>query len=518
MMKHTYIAALALIVSLMASCSKGNDFINEPGNNEGVVTMTTTVDFGDADFGSKELTSEGVKTFAVGEKIAVVYTNTSNATVKVESAALVASDISADAKSANFKVTMTNPKPNGAVTYIYPAAMAKADGTPNLAALNNQDGTLASLSSTLDYAKFTGSLTAEATLPTNASLINQLSICKFTIKRSNGNTNITNTVTQLIVTNGGNTYTINRSAAAGPIYVAMQPVTSGNIELSATAGDYHYEKTVTDEMLSASSIYTINVTMNLVQTYGYTGAEQTFTVPTTGYYTLEVWGAQGGGITNAGGKGGYSTVVCQLTSGSTVYIYCGGQGAARSGSTGGAGGWNGGGRGGDGYSSEYGGGGATHIATSQIGDITTNNALFTGSSSSPTARTGLLLVAGGGGGGAYQKCYAGIGGGDALGPGTNAQGKNNYSSGSDVNLSSGSHGLKGRDGTSNNADLTYGGSGGHGSGFTAVASLENQYQTYGGFGGKGWIITSGAYNASTTAGQRSVNGQARITWYGTSHP
>ena len=42
-------------------------------------------------------------------------------------------------------------------------------------------------------------------------------------------------------------------------------------------------------------------------TFNFTGSIQTFTVPASGDYQLEVWGAQGGNvISNEGGKGGYA--------------------------------------------------------------------------------------------------------------------------------------------------------------------------------------------------------------------
>ena len=117
-----------------------------------MVTQTTTVAFETASGWesvgtTRALTDLGVKTFAVGDQIAVVYTNTSNSTVKVESAALTAADIAAGGRSAKIKVTMTNPKASTAVTYIYPAAMADANGSPKLTALDTQGGTLASLAS-----------------------------------------------------------------------------------------------------------------------------------------------------------------------------------------------------------------------------------------------------------------------------------------------------------------------------------------------------------------------------------
>lgn len=50
-----------------------------------------------------------------------------------------------------------------------------------------------------------------------------------------------------------------------------------------------------------------------VKNFGYTGGIQTFTVPNTGYYQLEVWGAQGGTAKSyRGGYGGYSTGVVYL--------------------------------------------------------------------------------------------------------------------------------------------------------------------------------------------------------------
>ena len=526
-MKNLYIVTLALVSILMAGCSSGDDnFASQtpqPTDKGNTVTLTTTVSFDGAT--TRALTADGVKTFAVGDQIAVVYTNTSDVNDMVESAALTAADITPGGKTAKFKVTMTNPKASSAVTCIYPAAMAKSDGAPNLDALDTQDGTLATLASTLDYAKFEGTMTAEGKLPEAIRLANQLTLCKFNIKSCDGKSDITSTVTQFVVKNGSNTYTVNREAAAGPIYVAMQPVTTGDITLTATAGTYHYEKTIVGETLSADYLYTVNVPMILNQTFNYISEEQaqTLTIPATGYYQLEAWGAQGGKSTNSGGKGGYSTVVYQLTQGTTLYIYCGGAGSAHSGITGGAGGWNGGGKGGNaytGYNGGGGGGGATHIATSQIGAITANNNLYTGTAANPTAKTGLLLVAGGGGGGTYQSGagYGGAGGGDTIDDiiGYNAEGGGKYSS--SLLTFGGSQGADGRDYINANVGQAKGGSGGHGGGFKAVSSVSSQDRSYGGCGGTGWVITANAYSRSTTANVRSGNGQAKITWYGTNHP
>ena len=148
-MKNLYIVTLALVSILMAGCSSGDDnFASQtpqPTREGNTVTLATTVSFDGAT--TRALTADGVKTFAVGDQIAVVYVDNSNATVKVESNALTATDIETGGKIAHFTVTLTNPKASSAVTCIYPAAMAKSDGAPNLDALNTQDGTLATCQS-----------------------------------------------------------------------------------------------------------------------------------------------------------------------------------------------------------------------------------------------------------------------------------------------------------------------------------------------------------------------------------
>lgn len=131
-----------------------------------------------------------------------------------------------------------------------------------------------------------------------------------------------------------------------------------------------------------------------VWNFDYQGAEQTFTVPKTGTYKLEVWGAQGGGHTEdgVGGHGGYATGNITLTKGDTLYLNIGGQGALATTNTPALGGYNGGGNG-HGYVDKYagGGGGATHIATEQ-GLLSTLS----------TKQNKIVIVAGGGGGGVYS--------------------------------------------------------------------------------------------------------------------
>ena len=94
-----------------------------------------------------------------------------------------------------------------------------------------------------------------------------------------------------------------------------------------------------------------------VWNYDYTGGEQTFTVPTTGTYKLETWGAQGGSIneTYYGGYGAYSFGNIKISQNDKLYINVGGTGKiyeypnvvdkTTNGNIKAAGGYNGGGNG-----------------------------------------------------------------------------------------------------------------------------------------------------------------------------
>ena len=146
--------------------------------------------------------------------------------------------------------------------------------------------------------------------------------------------------------------------------------------------------------------------------YGLTSGVETYTVPYSGIYQLEVWGGAGGYsvggnnggsgtqvVLTQGGKGGYAKGSVYLKKDQKLYVCVGGQGANASRSGGNvAGGYNGGGRGtgdgGDDGPSEGsgGGGGATHIA------INTNRGVLSNYSS---YRNEILIVAGGGGGASF---------------------------------------------------------------------------------------------------------------------
>ena len=270
-MRFLSMAALALVGAVMTGCTNDDNIIDEPqqpASKSNVVTLTTTVSL-DGGAQARALTSGGVKTFAEGETMALVYQNTSSATVKVVSVALTDGDITNEGKSATFTFELTDPDKAQNVTYIYPAAMANDDGTVNYDALASQNGTLATLSSSLDLATYSAAWNGTA-LPA-ATLANQLAILALTLKNSTGSSDITSTITGVTITDGTNTYNVSRSAAAGPIYVAIRPTTSADITVTATDGTKNYTKSLTGKTYEAGNGYSISWRM----VTAYTLAEST---------------------------------------------------------------------------------------------------------------------------------------------------------------------------------------------------------------------------------------------------
>ena len=267
-MKYLSIAALVAVGAIMMGCNK-LDVVTEQTQQEeepvisNTVTLTTTVSL---DAATKALTADGEKTFAEGEQIALVYKNTSSETVVAVSEALPAGDYG---KSATFTFELTDPDKAQNVTYIYPAAMAKADGTVNYDALATQNGTLATLSSTLDLATYSAAWNA-GSLPA-ATLENQLAILALTLKNSTGSSDLTSTITGVTLSDGTKTYNVAREAVAGPIYVAIYPTADATIMVTATDGTKNYTKTLTGKTYAKGNGYSVSWKM----VTAYTLAEST---------------------------------------------------------------------------------------------------------------------------------------------------------------------------------------------------------------------------------------------------
>lgn len=231
----------------------------------------------------------------------------------------------------------------------------------------------------------------------------------------------------------------------------------------------------------------LNVGGNGSEEFVYTGDVQTFTVPYTGSYTVELWGAEGG-TSGSGGKGGYVKGTLTLQKGDVVSVYVGGQT-----------GWNGGGSG-HGRASDS-GGGAT--------DIRVNG----------TTLEDRVAVAGGGGGwGGKSTTTGGAGGGLTGGNGKSGCGTLGYGGTQTAGGKGGSnHGGNGSlgQGGSNTTGSNSGGGGG-GGGYYGGGAGGNDYSNYNDLddssGGGGSSYVAKLTDVTNTQGSNSGNGKAKISW------
>lgn len=269
--KKLIIAALVMLGAITFGCTE----LEQPEKTQDIIgTVTTTVTLGSD---TKALTSDGVKTFAAGDQIAVIYKDQDGTTRKVVSNPLPAGSYG---NSATFTVKWQSntysdyePQAGSKVRYIYPAAMAvnsmagldvDADATINYAALATQDGQLTTLATNYDLAVFDGTVPSNGKLPASSTLTNPLVICKFAVKITGSASTITSALTKLVIKDGTNTYTVTPSSL-DTIYVSMRPVSSEKtITILAEADGpltKKYGKTLTGKELSANTIVPITVTM-----------------------------------------------------------------------------------------------------------------------------------------------------------------------------------------------------------------------------------------------------------------
>ena len=243
---------------MMTGCSS-DDNIQQTEKTSNQRTLTFNVGISDEGAGTRAVTADGTATFAVGDRIAVIYTTNKGNYAKAVSLQLTAGDLSLENKNATFTVTVNDPDYQYDVRYIYPASMVNEDCNVNWAALDNQDGTLGALSRNLDYCEGEGSWVhdgAQYQLP-YLNLANQLSILALTLKDSDGSNDLTNTITSLTLSDGDNTYRVKRNASPGPIYMAIRPTTSADIEVTANSSSAYYSKSLQDKTYVSGRLFNL---------------------------------------------------------------------------------------------------------------------------------------------------------------------------------------------------------------------------------------------------------------------
>jgi hypothetical protein len=222
------------------------------------------------------------------------------------------------------------------------------------------------------------------------------------------------------------------------------------------------------------------------QTFTYTGAEQTFTVP-AGVTTVQALavGARGGNASKPGGAAAQVSGNLSVTPGETLYIEVGGHGGEGSGYN--SGGFNNGGEG------AGGGGGASDVRTSPRT-----------AGLSPDSR--LLVAGGGGGGGDDGGCTAGAGGNAGEAGETGSCGNGGGGGG---NQSNGGSGGTGGCSTGQEGQLGSGGNGG---------DNEDEAIYFGGGGGGGYYGGGGGAGACNNSGGGGGGGSSLIPAGGSEMP
>jgi len=320
-------------------------------------------------------------------------------------------------------------------------------------------------------------------------IINQ-SVTSIMLEKSTTSVNVSSNV-QLIATVVPTT-AVNKNVTWASSNTSVATVSSSGLMTGITAGTATITVKTVDGNYTSTCAVTVTVPFT-TQIFNYTGNYQTFVVPATATYKLEVWGAQGGG--SYGGKGGYSYGNINFTQGQVIYIYVGGAGEFGSKVFGG---FNGGANSGTALNVKEGsGGGASDIRLVS------------------TLLSTRVIVAGGGGGaggnygndnstdygGAGGDIAGGIGGGTSNGPiaGGGSQ-SSGGSGGAYPSYSSAPSGTIGQGGNGLNSGGGGGGGyyGGGGCNFSGAG------------GGSGYV--GGVTSGTMSSGAKTGNGSAKITF------
>lgn len=254
----TYMAALLMLGAVAVSCNKIDNQDRTPEENTQVtspVEMTFTATMAAKDVSTRAVDADGVTTWVVDEKIAVYYQKSDDSYGKA-----TANVDAVNAGVATISASLTGAKNGGTVKFVYPASLVNATGDDiDVAKLtSNQHGTIADISTNFDAATGSGTLLTDgSTCGTAATvtLTNQVLIGKFTPKFDGA---AIDGITTLTVSDGTNTYTIKPSSGTfgtTGIYVAMLPVSSQVVSLTATTALANYIYPGKSVTLAAGKLY-----------------------------------------------------------------------------------------------------------------------------------------------------------------------------------------------------------------------------------------------------------------------
>ena len=140
----------------------------------------------------------------------------------------------------------------------------------------SQTGTLEYIAAHCDYATATVTVTAvsgNAITTTPASFESRQAIVKFTLKKTEGGTELA--ATQFLFNDGSVTYTVTPSPAASTLYVAIPAFGDRTITLSAQAADGYYDFTQSGVSFENGKYYrvTVSLTKQLISSLTISGLD-----------------------------------------------------------------------------------------------------------------------------------------------------------------------------------------------------------------------------------------------------
>ncbi len=240
-MKNIKYLGTLLLLAMAWACSNDNEIVKPESVQPVSDGITFTATFGVKNGTSRALSDPGDGTLTAswqqGEEIAIVFGGDKyTATV---------TEVDADG-SATVTATLPAGTPNNQpVIYIYPASAADDNGLRG-DVLSSQDGTFATLSSTLDIATANGTLVIDGNKAQpngTVTLVNQFAICKFQFKDESDQA--INDIKKVTITDLSTTevITVTTPSAQPAVYVAMKPSNNSMKFLVTRSNGDAYEKT-----------------------------------------------------------------------------------------------------------------------------------------------------------------------------------------------------------------------------------------------------------------------------------
>ncbi len=251
-MKNIKYLGTLLLLAMAWACSNDNEIVKPESVQPVSDGITFTATFGVKNGTSRALSDPGDGTLKAswqqGEEIAIVFGgNKYTATV---------TEVDADG-SATVTATLPAGTPNNQkVIYIYPASAADGNGLRG-DVLSSQDGTFATLSSTLDIATANGTLVVDGTTAQpngTVTLMNQFAICKFQFKDASDHA--IEDITKLTITDLSTTekITVTTPSAQSAVYVAMLP-SNNSTKFEVETGSGHTYTKIANAHIEAGKFY-----------------------------------------------------------------------------------------------------------------------------------------------------------------------------------------------------------------------------------------------------------------------